>query len=646
VASQPDAPVALDKTYPATAGETLNISAASGLLVGATDGDGDQNLTAVRVTQATQGTVTVNPDGSFTYVAKATATGVDTFTYKIVDSTGLASRPKTVTFNLSPPNIQPVAKPDSGYSTSQNVNLVVAAADGVLQNDSDGDAQPLRAFLVDQPAHGSVTLNTNGSFTYKPATNFAGTDTFTYVARDNSGAANNTSAKATVTIQVAAVNHQPTAEDKTYNVKEDNTLVVSATNSLLLGAADQDGNPLTAVFVSLPDHGSLISKSPTGSFTYRPAANYHGSDSFTYRVSDGDKSSALHTVTIQVASVNDPPPAVDDSATVFRDTADQLLPDVLANDRAARNVDGAETLSLVAFPATTAQGGSLTKTGTGRLEYTPKAGFVGTDTFTYTVSDGHGGRNQAQVTIHVQASAPSTVSGFVYRDANGNGRRDADEPGIGGVKVHLEGIGNATDRSFVTKGNGAYSFAGVLEGRYRITESQPAYLRDGNDTLGSAGGDIANDSFTLDVPNTGGQVFGYNFGEGRLAVGTNANGDPPLQLTLQEITAKSTNLGALIGLDGDQQEWFTTLDPSWKNVSSLKVQISSDSSKAFVTLVVSGATYHATILTTEADELHFRIAATNNQGFQVIRLDGALDLSMFARVASSTPAADEVFGNW
>jgi VCBS repeat-containing protein len=104
------------------------------------------------------------------------------------------------------PNLPPVTQADE-YSTDEDTPLNVSAGDGVLRNDQDPEAGPLTAVNASDPAHGSVSLNENGSFTYTPDPNYAGDDTFTYAARDNAG--NETGG--TVTVHVAPVNDAPTA---------------------------------------------------------------------------------------------------------------------------------------------------------------------------------------------------------------------------------------------------------------------------------------------------------------------------------------------------------------------------------------------------------------------------------------------------
>jgi len=649
-----DRPVGQDKSYATNEDQILNVPASQGLLVGASDADGDTNLRTVRLTQPSKGTATVNADGSFVYRPAANSNGQDSFTYRVVDSTSAGSFPHTVTINVAAVNDRPIARPDGGYTTSDGVNLVVPVERGVLNNDSDVDGDALVTWRADPPSHGSVTLNPNGSFTYRPAPGFVGTDTFTYRARDDAGAPNSFSAKATVTITVTETNDPPSATAKSYNASEDNDLVVNGANGLLVGASDPEGDPLTAVIVSQPSRGQLLAAAGNGAFTYRPNADANGTDTFTFKVNDGQLDSPVRTVTINVAAVNDSPPAINDQFNVIAGTAN-LLGDVLANDRAAPNPDGNETLTLAGFDTTSARGGTVTRNTNGQLVYTPPAGFTGSDSFNYRVSDGNGGQQSATVTLNVISAQPNTLSGFVYRDVNENGRRDANEAGIAGVKVRLIAInGPAATRTFTTNGFGRYSFGGVTPGSYRILEVQPRYLIDGAEQLGSAGGQVGSDQFVLNIPSgglPGNQGANYNFGEGGVLVGENPNGDPPLQFTLEEILATNTNLGALIALQGSQQQWFTTLDPSWSNVEAMSIQLSNDLSRLTLTVVVNEGglrtTYRATVLRNQGDDeaLHFRVMATNNEGFQIIRLDGDLDLSEFSQV-SAAASADAVFSNY
>src|SRR5438045_2502944 len=134
-----------------------------------------------------------------------TFNGIDSFTYRASDGqaeSGIA----TATITVTPVNDAPVAANDDSYTTPEDTQLTVSAP-GVLANDSDVDGDPLSTILVTGPSHGTLTLNSDGSFTYMPALNYNGVDTFTYKATDGQAQ----SGIATATITVTPVNDAPLA---------------------------------------------------------------------------------------------------------------------------------------------------------------------------------------------------------------------------------------------------------------------------------------------------------------------------------------------------------------------------------------------------------------------------------------------------
>ena len=188
-----DVPVAVADTHSVNEDGVLNV-AAPGVLGNDTDPEG--GLTAVRVSQPQHGTLTLNPNGSFIYTPAANYNGADSFTYKVNDGAA-DSNVATVTITVNPVNDAPTAVNDS-YTATTAIPLVVAAP-GLLANDTDAESSPLTAVKVSDPAHGTLSLNPNGSFTYTSEVGFTGPDTFTYKASD--GTADSTVATVTITVQ-------------------------------------------------------------------------------------------------------------------------------------------------------------------------------------------------------------------------------------------------------------------------------------------------------------------------------------------------------------------------------------------------------------------------------------------------------------
>jgi autotransporter-associated beta strand protein len=361
-------PVAANNSYVTDQGVALNV-AAPGVLLGDTGGS---SLTAVLVASPVHGTLTLHSDGSFLYTPATAYTGTDSFTYQAND--GLVnSNTATVSITVNP---LPVAVSHS-YVTDQGMALSVTVP-GVLANATGGG--PLTAVLVTNPLHGTLSLNSNGSFLYTPTAGYTGTDSFTYQAND--GLVSSTAATVTIT-----VNPLPVVVNESYVTDQGLALNV-APPGVLLGATA--GGSVTAILVTGPAHGS-VALNPNGSFLYTPAAGYSGTDSFTYQANDGLVNSNTATVSI---TVNPLPAVVDESYITDQGLALSVAaPGVLLGATAG----GPLTAALVASPSH----GTLTLQSSGSFLYTPAAGYTGTDSFTYQANDGLANSNTATVSITV-----------------------------------------------------------------------------------------------------------------------------------------------------------------------------------------------------------------------------------------------------
>ncbi|MCH8045152.1 MAG: tandem-95 repeat protein, partial [Planctomycetes bacterium] len=227
---------------------------------------------------------------------------------KIADQTGNPMSPTTLVVDIdaSLPTT-PVAADDT-YQTDEDTPLIADPEAGLLDNDFAGNA-PGDAVLVSGPSNGTLDLNPDGSFTYTPADNFTGQDSFTYILETPLFTSN----VATATIEVSP--QSPVPKVDSYTSLEDEPLVVDAASGVLANDSDPQGDEMTAELVSDVAEGTLT-LNPDGSFTYQPNENFFGPDSFRYRASDGEHESASTLVQITVENVNDPPLAVDDEYVV------------------------------------------------------------------------------------------------------------------------------------------------------------------------------------------------------------------------------------------------------------------------------------------------------------------------------------------
>jgi len=379
-----DVPVAANDAFSIDEDQPLTIT--TSVMENDSDIEGSP-LTAQLASQPLHGTVTFNPDGTFTYQPEANFNGIDGFSYLVSDGSS-NSEVATVTISVNPINDAPLAVNDE-YSVDEDQPLTVAGP-GVLGNDSDIDNAGLTATLVQGPLHGTVTLNADGSFVYTPAADFSGVDGFSYTSGDGSLSSD----VATVTINVAPINDAPVAVNDEYNTSEDTELVIEAPG-VMLNDLDPDSAELSVQIVNPPQNGT-VTLGADGRVVYMPNANFSGLDGFSYTVSDGTLTSDVATVTINVTPVNDAPIGVADSYTVVEDgSLDATAGSVLDNDT---DVDSTE---LSATLGTGPTNGTVTLNADGTFLYTPNANFSGEDTFTYIVSDGELAGSETTVTISV-----------------------------------------------------------------------------------------------------------------------------------------------------------------------------------------------------------------------------------------------------
>lgn len=298
------------------------------------------------------------------------------------------------------PNADPVANNDAFSGDEDSV-----LSGNVLDNDTDSnnDTLAVTPATIATAGGGTVELNADGTFTYQGAANFNGTDGFSYTVTDGNGG----TSTADVALTVNSVNDAPAAQDDTFGGNEDEAI----SGSLLDNDSDVDGDALSVDAETLTTaNGGSVTINADGTFTYQGAANFNGSDSFTYTTRDSSGASDVANVTIGVAAVNDAPVAQDDSFTGFRNAG--ILGNVLADNGLGvdTDVDG-DTLSVQSGSFLTDMGGSVELNGDGSFTYTPADGFFGEDSFEYTTLDGNGGEATGVVSLTVSLDPLESIIG-------------------------------------------------------------------------------------------------------------------------------------------------------------------------------------------------------------------------------------------
>ncbi|MBC3873086.1 Ig-like domain-containing protein [Undibacterium flavidum] len=308
--------------------------------------------------QNTPSSGTVNVKGmTFTYTPNAGFIGNDSFTYTAVNAFG-SSAPATVSVQVK--DTVPVAN-------SVSVDVFLNSSANAINPNISGNASSL--LIATSPAHG-VATNRGLQIIYTPTAGFLGDDSFTYQAVNASG----TSTAATVTVRVLATT--PKANSVNANV------LANSTNNVI--PANTSGTVDSISLVSQPQHGSA--QIVGSSISYTPAHDYVGNDSFNYTATNTFGSSVPATVTITVNPMNPIANAI--SANVNSNSVNNLI-----------STSTGGSVNSVRIETTPANG-TVSVNGL-NLIYTPRTGFAGVDTFSYSAAFDNTRSTTASVTVTV-----------------------------------------------------------------------------------------------------------------------------------------------------------------------------------------------------------------------------------------------------
>ena len=412
------APVATADAYNGISeGGTLTVTSVNGTLANDSDPENDA-LTAVLVSDVSFGALSLNSDGSFSYTHDGSENLNDSFLYQAFDGQS-NSNTVTVSISVSAVNEAPVANTDAYNGVSEGGTLTVTSVNGTLANDGDPDNDTLTAVLVSGVSFGSLSLNSNGAFSYTHDGSENLVDSFSYQAFDGQLNSNTV----TVSIAVSAINDAPVANDDGYILNDGTVLnITNAINGVLGNDLDPDSS-LTATLVAGPSNDSGFSLNSDGTFSYTSSGSTNYTDSFTYQANDGTETSNTATVTIEVI-INQPPVASSSCSTTPQESS-------ISGTLNATDADGfLLTFSLGADgsaglgPLDTTRGSvEITNPSTGAYTYTPSAtGPRGRDSFDFFVEDPDGGSASATETVIIDQKI------MPLGDSITRGKEDADGP--------------------------------------------------------------------------------------------------------------------------------------------------------------------------------------------------------------------------
>ncbi|MGC4041405.1 MAG: Ig-like domain-containing protein [Flavobacterium sp.] len=369
----------------------VNTPVSGNVLTNDFDLEGNTQGNVTLATPPSNGTVTMNPDGSYVYTPNTGFTGTDTFTYTVCDNgTPQACDTATLTINVGVP---PAATGNNAVVA--NNDAVIAEAGSpvilpVLANDFDPNGNPftITPGSVTNPSNGTVVLNPNGTVTYTPNSGFVGQDTFTYQICDNGTPA--TCDTATVIVTVLPNNN---GANTTYAIDDSYFINCSSISSMNLLSNDYDleGNQqnIVTTLVVQPLHGT-VAINADGTFTYSVNGCYTGPDSFVYQVCDNGSPVACDKATVYLLIQDITPPVL----------VSQLAPILNVN------CDAIPALPTLVFTDVCSATSNITVTST---EVTSNVSEDGKYTITRTFTASDLCNNQTTVTQTVNVTIPDYI---------------------------------------------------------------------------------------------------------------------------------------------------------------------------------------------------------------------------------------------
>ena len=447
-----DAPVSGNLAYNVNEDGSITLSQEQ-LLSQASDVDGD-DLTALNLQTDNENlTITDNGDGTFTLTPAANFNGDLDISFDITDGTETIAA--NIDLTVNPVNDLPVAV-DKSFVMNEDGTITITDAQ-LLQGASDVEGAVEVAYVSYEGAEGIFTDNGDGTYTFAPNENFNGDVALSYTVADNEGA----TVDADIALRVLPINDAPVSGNLAYSMNEDGSIILTQ-EQLLAQASDVEGDALVASNLQTDNENLTITDNGDGTFTLTPAANFNGDLDISFDITDGTDTIAAN-IDLTVNPVNDLPVAQDQNFNIEEDgsitfTDAQLL-------QGASDIDG-DNLE-VANVSYTGTDGVLIDNADGTYTFSPNGNFNGEiEGLSFTVSDGAGGTDQADININVGPVNDPPIAGNTAYTMNEDSviilspkQLLANSSDIEG-DVALQSVSySGTDGIFTANDDGTFSFA-------------------------------------------------------------------------------------------------------------------------------------------------------------------------------------------
>ncbi|MCS0337957.1 tandem-95 repeat protein [Vibrio diabolicus] len=445
-----DLPVPQDQQFSVEEDGTLQFTDAD-LLAGATDIEGDDlSVTGIRY-EGTDGVLTDNGDGTYSFAPNENFNGDVNFSFDVSDGTDTVSA--SVDVSVTPVNDPPVAGSTS-YTVHEDNSITISDAQ-LLANSSDLEGDVSIDSVNYSGSDGVLQINGDGTYTFSPNENFSGEVSLDVVVVDEEGATDSTTAG----ITVLEVNDPPIAGATSYSVNEDEVITISSAQ-LLANASDVEGE-VAIDSVSYSGSDGIFTDNGDGTFSFAPNENFNGDVSLDVVVTDEDGATVATNANIDVLPINDAPVSGNLAYSVDEDGSITLSQEQLLAQ--AGDVDGDD---LTASNLTVDGNATVTANDDGSFTITPDADFNGDIDIQFNITDG---------TDTIQATADLTVNPVndlpVPQDQQFSVEEDgtlqftdadllAGATDIDGDNLTVDGISyTGSDGVLTDHGDGTYTFA-------------------------------------------------------------------------------------------------------------------------------------------------------------------------------------------